>query len=164
MRSRRQGVIANVAGIGAVQGAVGAGVFCSSKASMTCATEALHAETSPLGINVCLIQLGHFRTAFLNPGHRLKTQATLPDYDVIMKPTRKIFHDFDGSQQGDPKEVGRLIVEVLTQSGRVEGRCTPGYLAVGSDLAAATEKVQSSREAEMNAWARLSHSTDLTGH
>jgi NAD(P)-dependent dehydrogenase (short-subunit alcohol dehydrogenase family) len=164
MRSRRRGVVANVAGIGALQGAIGAGVFCSSKAAMTCATEALHAETSPLGINVCLIQLGHFRTAFLNPGHRLKTQATLADYDVVMESTRKIFDDFDGSQQGDPKEAGRLIVDVLTQSGRAEGRCIPGYLAVGSDVVAATEKVRSSRQAEMEAWARLSHSTDLTDH
>lgn len=113
---------------------------------MTCATEALHAETSPLGINVCLIQLGHFRTAFLSPRHRLTTQVTLADYDVVMESTRKIFDDFDGSQQGDPKEAGRVIVEVLTQSGRAEGRCIPGYLAVGSDVAAATEKVHSSRE------------------
>lgn len=99
-----------------------------------------------MGINVCLIQLGHFRTAFLSPRHRLTTQVTLADYDVVMESTRKIFDDFDGSQQGDPKEAGRVIVEVLTQSGRAEGRCIPGYLAVGSDVAAATEKVHSSRE------------------
>ncbi|ERF73478.1 hypothetical protein EPUS_04101 [Endocarpon pusillum Z07020] len=163
MRSRRQGVIANVARIGALQVAIGAGVFCSSKAAMTCATEALHAETSPLGINVCSIQLGHFRTAFLSPGPRLKTQITLADCDVFMESTRKIFDDFDGSQQGDSKEAGRVIVEVLIQSERAEGRCIPGCLAVGSDVAAATEKVQSSREVEMKAWALLSHSTDLTG-
>ena len=52
-RSRRQRVIANVAGIGVLQGAIGDGVFCSSKAAMTRATETLHAVTSPLGINVC---------------------------------------------------------------------------------------------------------------
>lgn len=150
MRAQKQGVIANIAGIGALAGAAGAGVFCSTKAALTTVTEALHTETAQANITATLIQLGRFRTRFLNPAHRRKAAAEIATYHGIMDPVRKTVDDLDDKQPGNPQEAGRLIVEVLSGSGRAKGRSPPGYFAVGSDVPEAFAAAQLSTERNTN--------------
>jgi len=162
MRTHHTGTIATIAGIGALSGAPAAGLFCSTKAALTTATEALRAEVSPLGIQVCLIQLGHFRTRFLNyPGHRAKAEMRLSDYENVRGEVGKFIDGFDGNQPGDAREAARVVVEVLTRSGRARGREVPGYLALGSDVGEAEERARAVRDEDMKKWADLRGVTDV---
>ena len=72
MRCARRGIIAYIVGIGSYSDAPNAGIFCSSKAAISIALEALQQEVISFGVRVCLVQLGHFRTPFLSAGHRQK--------------------------------------------------------------------------------------------
>ena len=161
MRARRQGIISAVGGIGALNGAGGAANFCASKAGLTIAMQALRAEVAHLGIRVCLIQLGHFRTGFLTDGHRVSTQKTLEDYQPLMGPTKRVFDSMDGTQQGSPALGGKVIVEVLSGNGRASGRKMPEYLELGADVRTATVQAQSFRQSQASAWEDVSTSTNL---
>ena len=161
MRARQQGTISAIGGVGALNGVGGAANFCASKAGLTIAMQGLGVEVAHLGINVCFIQLGHFRTAFLNPGHRINTQKTLEDYHPLMGPTKKAFDSLDGTQQGSPALGGKIIVEVLSGNGRATGRKMPEYLELGADVRTATLLAQASRQNQASAWENMSTSTDL---
>ena len=161
MRARNQGTISAVGGVGALNGAGGAANFCASKAGLTIAMQGLRAEVAHLGIRVCLIQLGHFRTAFLEAGHRIKTQKSLEDYQPLMGPTGRAFDALNGTQQGSPTSAGKAIVEVLSGTGRAAGREMPEYLELGADVRAATLQAQAFRDSQASAWEDIGTSTDL---
>lgn len=157
MRAGKRGVIAHLAGIGGLQGAPNAGVFCASKAAAATVIEAFQKEVAPLGIRMCLIQLGHFRTPFLSPGHRRKVHARIADYNPVLEPIRDIFNNFDGAQQGDPVKAANVIVEALTK----DANNIPLLLPVGPDLPAAELKAHEIRVENMSALRALTDGTDL---
>lgn len=161
MRSRRHGILSLIGGVGALNGAGGAAHFCASKAGLTIAMQALQAEVAHLGIKVCLVQLGHFRTAFLNQGHRVGTENRLDDYEPLMGPTAKAFDGLDGTQQGNPALGGKVIVEALSGTGRATGRGVPEYLELGPDVRTARLRAQALRQEQADAWEDLGTSTDL---
>lgn len=157
MRKERRGIIAHLAGIGGLQGAPNAGVFCASKAAAATVIEAFQKEVAPLGIRMCLIQLGHFRTPFLSQGHRRKVQARIADYNPILEPIRQVFDQFDGAQQGDPIKAAAVIVEALT----MDPKDVPFLLPVGPDMPAAELKAHEIRVENMSALRALTDRTDL---
>ncbi|KAF4543307.1 Short-chain dehydrogenase/reductase SDR [Lasiodiplodia theobromae] len=157
MRRARAGVIANVAGIGALRGSPNAGPYCAAKAALSTLTEAMHDELAPLGVRVCLVQLGHFRTNFLQPGHRRKVQAHISDYDAVLDPIRAAFDGLNGAQQGDPLKGAQAIVKVLA------GPEVPPLLAVGPDVPAAELRAHDQRRAQILAWQHIGGGTDLQG-
>ncbi|CAP61381.1 uncharacterized protein PODANS_4_230 [Podospora anserina S mat+] len=150
MRRTGAGVIFNVAGIGGFSGSPNAGAYCSSKAALATFTEALQRETGPLGIRVCLVQLGHFRTAFLKAGHRLHTALRIVDYDPVLDPLRKAFNGLDGHQPGDPGKAARALVHIAS----LGADSIPTLLALGSDVVPAE---LSAHEAKRQAF--LAHDT-----
>ncbi|OJJ80515.1 uncharacterized protein ASPGLDRAFT_847063 [Aspergillus glaucus CBS 516.65] len=124
MRCARRGTIAHIAGIGSYSGAPNAGIFCSSKAAISIALEALQQEVISFGVRVCLVQLGHFRTLI-----------------------RRVFDTFDGTQQGDPEKGVRVIIEALTK----EAKEVPFLLPVGPDVPEAEWKAHKGRAEQMQA-------------
>ena len=157
MRRARRGIIAHIAGIGGYSGAPNAGMFCSSKAAMAIALEALQHEVASFGIRVCLVQLGHFRTPFLSAGHRQKVSNHIPDYDPVLTPIRRVFDTFDGAQQGDPEKGARVIVEALTK----EAKDVPFLLPVGPDVPKAESQAHQRRVEQMQAVQDWTSRTDL---
>lgn len=141
MRSYGHGTIANICGIGGMNGAPNAGIYCSSKAAFASITEALQRETDGLGINVCLVQLGHFRTSFLQPGHRIKVENPIADYSPILAPIQKAFDGLNGNQQGDPSKAAAVIADALTSS---KGSF-PSLLPVGPDVPKAELQTHTAR-------------------
>lgn len=155
MRRDHHGVIANVAGIGALRGAPNAGAYCSSKAALTTLTESLQQELAPLGIQVCLIQLGHFRTAFLQPNHRRKAKHTISDYETVLTPIRSAFNALDGAQQGSPFKAAEVIVKLLTRHE------VPPLLPVGPDVLTAELVAHEERRDRMLELSEVTSVTDI---
>jgi len=158
MRQAGRGIIVNVAGIGAFRGSPNAGLYCASKAALTTLTEALQHETDPHGIRVCLLQLGHFRTSFLQPSHRVKVAGHIPDYDPVLDPLRAAFNGLNGAQPGDPVKAATVIVELLKKS---DPRDIPFLLALGSDVPAAELSTHKARREEMLKTESITSSTDF---
>lgn len=168
MRSRGSGFILNIAGLGAYRGSPNAGLYCASKAALTTLTESLAQETAPLGVKVCLVQLGHFRTNFLRPGHRRKVAGHIADYDAGLAPVREAFDGLNGAQPGDPAKAGRILAELVMQQqhGGDEGQQQrqqelPAFLPLGSDVCGALQATTEARIEQVQAWKQLANATDL---
>ena len=66
MRNQKSGHIINVSSVGGYSaGYAGFGVYCATKFAVEGITESLHAEVTPLGIRVTVIEPGFIRTDFL---------------------------------------------------------------------------------------------------
>ncbi|KAI4864289.1 hypothetical protein F4820DRAFT_449127 [Hypoxylon rubiginosum] len=153
MRRVGRGVIFNIAGADAYEGAPNAGVYGASKAALAAVTEALQRETDPLGVRVCLVQLGHFRTPFLARGHRLRIAEHIEDYDMVLTPPRRSLNALNGAQPGDPRKAARVIVDLYAAArDREEGddvdnnnNQIPFLLLLGSDAPAAAQTALETR-------------------
>jgi hypothetical protein len=97
----------------------------------------LNAEVKHLGIRVCYIEPELFRTAVFS--HLLKKSTeppvdrTIDDYNECREGTGEAFASIDGSQNGDPDKLGKLLVEVTYGTGSTKGKLVPDALAVGRD-------------------------------
>ncbi|KAI1381062.1 hypothetical protein F4677DRAFT_405761 [Hypoxylon crocopeplum] len=157
MRRAGSGAIFNVAGIAAYSGSPNAGLYCATKAAITSLTEALQAETDALGVRVCLVQLGHFRTAFLTRGHRLRIVGHIDAYDGVLDPLRKAFNGLNGAQPGDPLKAARVLVGLAAG----EARSIPFFLPLGPDVPLAMQRAYEARVEGYTRCERLTHSTNL---
>ncbi|PUU76529.1 hypothetical protein B9Z19DRAFT_990274 [Tuber borchii] len=159
-RARRAGVVANVAGIGALRGAAAAGYYCASKAALRVVTEALRAEVAAFGIEVCCVMLGHFRTNFLDQGHRLAVRGRIDEYEDVLGGIRRGFSAFHGRQPGDPVKAGNVIVRVLAGDG---GLGVPAVLPVGGDVFEKIEEGCARAIGEVEGLKEVAGYTDLQG-
>ena len=81
MRNQKSGHIINVSSVGGYSaGYPGFGVYCATKFAVEGITESLHAEVTPLGIRVTVIEPGFIRTDFLDSSSLVKTALELPAY------------------------------------------------------------------------------------
>ncbi len=82
MRQERSGVIANLGSIGGWHGGISGSLYCSTKAALAMIIESLHYEAKHLGIQVCIVEPGYFRTEVLASGsNRQLTAKRIADYD-----------------------------------------------------------------------------------
>ena len=160
MRSRHSGAIVNIAGLAAYRGSANAGPYCATKAALTTLTEALQQETAPLGVRVCLVQLGHFRTNFLAPGHRRRVGGPVADYDAVLAPLRRAFDGLNGAQPGDPAKAGRILVDLVMQQ-QQRDQPLPAFFPLGSDVGGAMQSATEAWAAQVQDWKHLSNATDL---
>ncbi|PUU76525.1 hypothetical protein B9Z19DRAFT_1102316 [Tuber borchii] len=105
----------------ALRGAAAAGNYCASKAALRVVTEALRVEVAAFGIEVCCVMLGHFKTNFLDQGHRLAVRGRVDEYEDVLGGIRRGFSAFHGRQPGDPVKAGNVIVGVLAGDGGAIG-------------------------------------------
>lgn len=154
MRKNHRGTIANVSSIAALGAALGSGYYAATKSALESISEALYGETKDLGIHVMIIEPGAFRTKFA--GTSLKESSVeLEDYEKTAG-TRRIRNDHtDGTQQGDPDEAGRVLVD-LVHSGKM-----PLRLLLGSDAQAYGKSRLTARLDEYKAWEVTSNRTDF---
>ena len=158
MRQQKSGVIAQFGSIGSWHGTAGGGIYCGTKWAMSGLTESLRAEVAPLGIDVCCIEPGYFRTGFLNPGARMQTEARLQDYDdTIVGQVRALFNERDNKQLGDIEKGCRVIFEVLTKKG---GREVPIRLPLGSDAYDSIKGKCDETKGLLEEWKAITSSTD----
>ena len=131
MRQQKSGVIAQFGSLGSWRGYAASGIYASTKWAISGATESLYFEVAPLGISVCCIEPGYFRTGFLNPGARIQTEARIKEYDdTAVGDVRKLFNERNDKQLGDIEKGSKVIFEVLTKK---NGKEVPMRLVLGSD-------------------------------
>lgn len=160
MRLRKSGVIANMGSIGGWRGFGGAGMYGASKYAIAGLSECLRQEVAPLGIEVVCIEPGYFRTNFLAPGHRTSSAKHIADYDPVMEPLRNMLSAYNGKQPGDPEKGARVIVEILTKTGRVQGKALPGRIPLGSDALKVIGGFCTDTGKTLEEWKDIASSTD----
>lgn len=158
MRQQRSGVIAHFGSIGSWHGTPGGGIYCGTKWAVSGLTESLRAEVAPLGISICCIEPGYFRTGFLNPGARMQTQRRIKDYDdTAVGQVRALFEERNNKQLGDIEKGCKVILEVLTKK---DGRDVPMRLPLGSDAYQSIKGKCDQTKSLLEEWKSVSESTD----
>jgi short-subunit dehydrogenase len=157
MRSHRSDTIAILSSIGAYSPTPNCTLYCATKSCLSTLSLGLSREVSSLGIKVISIEPGYFRTKFLAGGHRVQAEKKIGDYDGE---ARLRFDEVDGKQKGDVEKGAAVIVEVLTGTGRAEGKKMPRRLVLGSDCVQAVERSLEEQRRELEEWREVILSTD----
>jgi len=153
MRRRRSGTIVNVSSIGAPRSNPASGYYTATKAALEGMSDALNREVGPLGIRVLVIEPGAFRTDFA--GRSLAQSSTvIDDYADTAGKRRKENDTSHGTQPGDPDRAAQVIIDT------VSGETAPFRLLLGSDAIRIVREELQSRIDEIDAWARVSTTTD----
>lgn len=154
MRSKKQGAIVNISSIAAKSSLAGSGYYAATKNALEAMSKSLRREVSPLGIKVMVVEPGAFRTDFA--GRSIKeSAAVIDDYAQTAGLRRKGNDHSSGTQPGDPKKAGDLLVEA------VQSDHTPDMLLLGSD---AIKVVNHELQADIDglkAWEDKSKETDF---
>ncbi|WP_437805996.1 oxidoreductase [Sorangium sp. So ce1078] len=155
LRKQRSGHILNLSSIGGYRSGPGFGIYCSTKFAIEGISEALHAELSPLGINVTSLEPGYFRTEFFESKSMVETDNVIADYADTLGKVRSLVKTVSGQQRGDPARLARVVVDL------VGAKDPPLRLPLGSDTVAAIEAKHAFVEQELDAWRAVSVSTDF---
>ena len=142
-----RGTVVSFGSLGSWIGGATYGVYAMTKWSCSALMESLAEELSPFQIRSTVIEPGYFRTGFLNPGARVKSQLRLPVYEDEKTTTgqvRAALTATDSNQPGDVKKGSRVAVEILTGTGVAKGRELPVRIVLGPDCdKVIRDKVQS---------------------
>ncbi|WP_341361000.1 oxidoreductase [Georgenia sp. M64] len=153
MRARRAGTIVNVSSIGAPRSNPASGYYTATKAALEGVSDALNREVGPLGIRVLVLEPGAFRTDFSGRS-LMQSRTVIADYADTAGRRRKEHDHSHGTQPGDPARAAHVIIDT------VEADEAPFRLLLGSDAVAIVREELQSRLDEIDAWARLSTTTD----
>lgn len=155
MRAQRSGRILNLSSIGGYRGAVGFGVYSSTKFAVEGLSEAMHAELAPLGVHVTVVEPGYFRTDFLDAASLSVSGTSIADYNLTAGRIRQVAVDLNHGQPGDPDRLAKVLV------GFADAPNPPVRLPLGSDTVAAIEAKHASDAAILAEWREVSVSTDF---
>ncbi|CAM6089589.1 unnamed protein product [Calypogeia fissa] len=159
MRAQKSGVIANFGALAGWHGVVAAGIYSATKFALVGITESLRQENAHLGIECTIIEPGYFRTNFAS-GSLVIAEKVIDDLRPVMDPIRAMIVAIDQNQAGDPAKGAQLVVEVLTKSGRGEGKPLPLRLPLGRDAVGICRGVLEQQTKSLNEWAELVSTTD----
>ncbi|KAG7396550.1 hypothetical protein PHYBOEH_002115 [Phytophthora boehmeriae] len=162
MREKRSGVVATIGSAGGWIGIKTMGVYGSTKFALAGISLALREELEPFGIDVTIIEPGSFRTAILGKGFS-SMDKSIPDYLPMTQHLHSRISSVNAQefkQPGDPAKGARVIVEVLTKSGRCEGKTIPSRMLLGKDAVAIGDSALKRTRREFDEWAALAASTD----
>lgn len=124
MRTRRHGHILNITSMAGFIGFPGSGYYAASKHAVEGFSDALAAETAPIGIKVTCVEPGPFRTDWA--GRSLKqTPNRIEDYAETAGARMKSTAGISGKQAGDPVRAGEAMIRV------VESAEPPRHLVLG---------------------------------
>lgn len=161
MRAQKSGAIAFFGSLGSWRGGPAFGLYAATKWACSGLAESLRPEVEPFGITACVIEPGYFRSGFLNPGARIKSEKRLPEYEeTAVGDIRRLLDKTDNQQPGDVKKGADVIVDVLSRTGVAEGKSIPVRLVLGSDChRVITEKLAQTTKL-LDEWKEISYSTD----
>jgi NAD(P)-dependent dehydrogenase (short-subunit alcohol dehydrogenase family) len=156
MRERGRGHLINISSVAGYSGYAGFGVYSSTKFAVEGLSEALHAELSPLGIHVTVVEPGFFRSDILDKEKSLIEAAVrISDYDGTAGAVRAIVPQLSHNQPGDPVKLARAIVELANCPN------PPLRLPLGPDTLKRMAEKNAVVERETAAWRELAASTNV---
>ena len=88
----------------------------------------------------------------------------MPEYEeTAVGKIREILHKTDNNQPGDVVKGARVIVDVMTKSGRAEGKDIPLRLVLGADVNEVVRGKCASTIELLDEWKDIATSTDHDG-
>lgn len=153
MRSQKSGVIVCISAAAAISNYAGFAAYGAAKAGMEMAFEAIAAEVRPLGIRVCLVQPGPFRTGFINRSLH-KAENHMPEYDSTSGRFAKFLAGLDGKQPGDPAKAARVICDTAISDS------VPMRLVLGKYALEKASRVHAAALAELKLQTDIALSTE----
>lgn len=154
MRTQRSGRIFNIASMGGYRGGARGSAYAASKFAIVGFTESIAEEVAEFGIRATVVAPGYFRTDFLDPSSsKFGGGAPIPDYAASTAARRQAFADANHAQQGDPAELGRVLVELADTDE------PPTNFAVGPDAIECITAHHRKVLDELAAWHELSEAT-----
>lgn len=153
MRERKRGVIVNISAAAAISNYAGFAAYGAAKAGMELAFESIAAEVRPLGIRVCLVQPGPFRTGFIGRS-MLKAERHMPEYDATSGRFAKFLTGIDGKQPGDPAKAAKIICETAISD------AVPLRLVLGKYALDKSRRMHQAALAELDRQADIAASTE----
>jgi short-subunit dehydrogenase len=155
MRAQRSGHIINIASMGGYQASAMLGVYGSTKSAVEGLSEALYAETKPLGIHVTVVGPGAFRTDFLDARSLRCSQTRVGDYGAMRQKAHAYAEANNHRQAGDPAKLAKALLRVTTLPD------PPLRLPLGEDAVRRIELKTEFVAGEVERWRTLSGSTDF---
>lgn len=155
MRVQRSGRILNISSIGGYRAGPGFGVYSSTKFAVEGLSESLHAELTPLGVHVTVVEPGYFRTDFLDATSLTVSGGDIEDYAETAGRVRRVAAELNHGQPGDPDRLAKVLVDFADAAN------PPVRLPLGSDTVAAIEAKHVSDAEIVAKWREVSVSTDF---
>lgn len=153
MRAQRAGHVLNVTSVAGLVGFPASGYYAATKHAVEGFSDALAAETGPLGIKVTCIEPGPFRTDWAGRS-LIQTPSTIPDYAETAGARLKATAEKSGTQAGDPIRAGEAMIRVTELAN------PPRHLVLGAwGYEAVTSRLKQ-RLAEIEAWRETSLGSD----
>ncbi len=154
MRRRHSGHIINITSMGGIITLPGLSYYHGSKFALEGISESLGKELKDLGIHVTAIEPGGFRTDWAGRS-MVRAARSIPDYDSVIEPIRKRRMELSGWQVGDPAKAAQAMLKVAMSDN------PSAHLLLGSDAVRLVGEKIESLQAEFEAWASVSLSTDV---
>jgi len=152
MRARRRGHVINITSVAGFIGFMGSGYYAASKHAVEGFSDALAAETQPLGIKVTCVEPGPFRTDWAGRSLR-QTPVKLADYAETAGARMKGTADISGTQPGDPVRAAQAMIKLAQTENPprhlVLGEI--GYTNVTNKLKVRLAEIESWRETSLGA-------------
>jgi NAD(P)-dependent dehydrogenase (short-subunit alcohol dehydrogenase family) len=153
MREQRSGHILNITSVAGFVGFPASGYYAATKHAVEGFSDSLAAEAGPLGIHVCCIEPGPFRTDWAGRS-LVQTPSTIADYAETAGARLKATSEKSGTQAGDPVRAGEAMIRVT------EIENPPRHLVLGAwGYDAVTSRLKQ-RLAEIEAWRDTSLGAD----
>jgi len=86
-----------------------------------------------LNIKAITLEPGMFRTDVLAPENAKPILTDIPDYEPVVKPLHESFVTGHGKQEGDPKKLVEIVLDIVRQEGVAAGKGIPERLPLGRD-------------------------------
>jgi len=154
MRARRRGHVINITSVAGFIGFMGSGYYAASKHAVEGFSDALAAETQPLGIKVTCVEPGPFRTDWAGRSLR-QTPVKLADYAETAGARMKGTADISGTQPGDPVRAAQAMIKLAQTEN------PPRHLVLGEiGYTNVTNKLKV-RLAEIESWRETSLGADV---
>ena len=153
MRKQRSGHIINISSVAGAVGLKHCAAYSASKFAVEGLSMAVAAEVEPFGIKMTIVEPGFFRTNLIDPGNAHFAENTIEDY-ASEGATRDTWAAYDGTQQGDPAKLGKVLVKIAGMENPLK------LFVAGSDALEVLTPVVEDRLKAMKDNAALSSSTD----
>ncbi|MEU1603821.1 SDR family NAD(P)-dependent oxidoreductase [Micromonospora matsumotoense] len=148
LRRQRRGRVINISSVLGFSAKMGWGVYAATKFAVEGLSEALRVELEPVGVQVCLVEPGLFRTDFLDPSSLCFASREFPEYAETAGRIRAWSVGHNHAQAGDPARAAAAII-ALGHTPHPPLRLPLGVDSVqriGEKLAEVTQELETTRE------------------
>ncbi len=154
MRAQRSGTIINISSQAGLIANPTTGYYSSSKYAVEALSESLGKEVAALGIHVCAVEPGLFKTDWTGRSMKLVSNP-IPDYAEVAGTRREMIVGMNGKEPGDPKKAAAAILMLG------ESDSPPPQLLLGRMVLDAYRDKLATAHQRLDEWEQLSLDADF---